>query len=152
MAEFNAPTNTLDADTPELCICCRLHIHAACIRVTTGVDVCSCVSCRVDAGIHWIETSGYAVPGVLDLVDIDRLDMAGASDDIVGQLGSGNIRLGWDRVGLVPDRGPFYGLDAYNDDLAEYTALTDTWRRRLALRRSQTVDAARRHDTTADAA
>ncbi len=146
---------TLDVDTTG-----RTHIHPAgpvdtrgevvALRAVAAVTDSTCwddghphpavsrpapidpdIAARVAAGAQWLDDN---VPGWVDLIDLDRLDLRSTCRCVLGQL--------FDDYDFAPRDARWYsgdyGFDAVGDHLtAEYVALTDAWTRLITTRRQR---------------
>lgn len=92
------------------------------------------VQTRVAAGVAFLDRQ---VPGWVDRIDVDNLDVACSVNCVLGQL-YGGYSSGTHALGLDQDQAAALGFqvevngDGFKDLIAaimEYPALTDEWRR-----------------------
>lgn len=89
---------------------------------------------RVELGMVWLDAR---LPGWVDLIDLDELDVASPCNCLLGQtLGDWDLRV----VGMEMDQLAACGFDAStsHDGMAdEYAALTELWKRAIRQRRAE---------------
>lgn len=105
--------------------------HAVSAALTTGA-----LRERVELGMTWLDARH---PGWIDLIDLQRLDVASPCRCLLGQvIGEFDLSV----AGLDMDMAAELGFDATHTRtrqglVAEYAALTEVWRAAILQRRAE---------------